>query len=226
MEDLLRDYLPIIIFLGIAIALGLALMLSGLIVDLAGSSLFGLLALTALVSFFLGMGLPTSAAYLLLAVLVAPALTRMGMEPIVAHMFIFYFGVMSFLTPPVAVSSYVAAGLAQANMWKTSLLALRAAGVAFVLPFVWCYREELLMAGDPLSIAALSLSVLLALRIYAAASGRMGWALRLAYIALAMALILAPVLWSPLSPPALGVIALAGARLVWERLATPRESAA
>ncbi|WP_246841236.1 TRAP transporter large permease subunit, partial [Hahella sp. CCB-MM4] len=121
----------------------------------------------------------------MLATVSGPSISAWGVTPLAAHMFIFYFGVMSFLPPPVAVSSYVAAGLAKANMWKTSLLALRAAGAAFVLPFVWCYREELLLSGDPLSIAALALSVLLALRIYAAASGRMSVAFRLGHLRLA-----------------------------------------
>src|SRR3546814_6308836 len=90
----------------------MGLMLSSLIVEVGGGSLWAVLLLTALASFVLGMGLPTSAAYLLLAVLVAPALARLGLPPIVAHMFIFYFGLVSAITPPVALAAYAAAGIA------------------------------------------------------------------------------------------------------------------
>lgn len=209
------------IVVGVMNLSGLAQSLSYLLTQAgAALGLFPMLVLTAVLCIILGMGMPSTAIYIVLATVIGPSIIAMGVSPLAAHMFIFYFGVMSFLTPPVAISSYVAAGLAQANMWMTSLLALRAAAVAFVLPFVWCYRDELLMAGDSLSIVALALSVLAALRIYAAASGRMSAALRLAHVALAAALILAPVIWGPLSPAALALVALAGAKILWDRLST------
>ncbi|WP_068297717.1 TRAP transporter fused permease subunit [Pararhodobacter sp. CCB-MM2] len=210
------------IVVGVMNLSGLAQSLSFLLTQAgAALGLFPVLLLTGVLCIILGMGMPSTAIYIVLATVIGPSIIAMGVTPLAAHMFIFYFGVMSFLTPPVAVSSYVAAGLAKANMWKTSLLALRAAGAAFVLPFVWCYREELLLSGDPLSIAALALSVLLALRIYAAASGRMSVAFRLGHFVLAAVLVLAPVLWNPLSPVALVLMALAGAKILWERLANP-----
>src|SRR3546814_3195089 len=103
----------------------MGLMLSSLIVEVGGGSLWAVLLLTALASFVLGMGLPTSAAYLLLAVLVAPALARLGLPPIVAHMFIFYFGLVSAITPPVALAAYAAAGIAGTDANATAWEAIR-----------------------------------------------------------------------------------------------------
>ena len=159
-RDTLMATLPIVtavaaagVVIGVLNLTGLALMLSGLIVDLAGDSLFGLLALTALVSFFLGMGLPTSAAYLLLAVLVAPALTSMGMEPIVAHMFIFYYGLVSAITPPVALAAYAAASISGGDANKTAVEAVRLGFVKLLVPFLFATMPGLLMVGTPLDIA-------------------------------------------------------------------------
>ncbi len=159
-RDTLIATLPIVtavaaagVVIGVLNLTGLALMLSGLIVDLAGSSLFGLLALTALVSFFLGMGLPTSAAYLLLAVLVAPALTRMGMEPIVAHMFIFYYGLVSAITPPVALAAYAAASISGADPNRTAVESVRLGFVKLLVPFLFATMPGLLMVGSGAEIA-------------------------------------------------------------------------
>ncbi|MCW1932221.1 TRAP transporter permease [Pararhodobacter zhoushanensis] len=158
-RDTLMATLPIVVavaaagvVIGVLNLTGLALMLSGLIVDVAGGSLFGLLALTALVSFFLGMGLPTSAAYLLLAVLVAPALTRMGMEPIVAHMFIFYYGLVSAITPPVALAAYAAASISGGDANKTAVEAVRLGFVKLLVPFLFATMPGLLMVGTATEI--------------------------------------------------------------------------
>lgn len=153
-RDTLEATLPIVtavaaagVVIGVLNLTGLALMLSGAIVDLAGTSLFGLLALTAAVSFVLGMGLPTSAAYLLLAVLVAPALTRMGMEPVVAHMFIFYYGLVSAITPPVALAAYAAASISGGDPTRTAVEAVRLGFVKLLVPFLFATMPALLMVG-------------------------------------------------------------------------------
>ena len=160
-RDTLVATLPIVtavaaagVVIGVLNLTGLALMLSGAIVDLAGSSMLALLALTALVSFFLGMGLPTSAAYLLLAVLVAPALTRMGMEPVVAHMFIFYYGLVSAITPPVALAAYAAASISGADANKTAVEAVRLGFVKLLVPFLFATMPGLLMVGSGGEIVA------------------------------------------------------------------------
>lgn len=147
------------IVIGVLNLTGLALMLSSAIVDLSNGNLWGLLVLTALVSFVLGMGLPTSAAYLLLAVLVAPALTRMGLEPIVAHLFIFYYGLVSAITPPVALAAYAAASISGGDANRTAFESVRLGFVKLLVPFLFVTMPGLLMIGTGAEIA---LSVALA----------------------------------------------------------------
>lgn len=126
---------------------GLGFRLSILLVDLSGGKLVLLLFLTMVVSLILGMGLPTSAAYLVLATLVAPAIIKLGVQPIAAHLFIFYFGVISNITPPVALAAYAAAGIAQCNPNKTGFKAFRIALSGFIIPFVFVYEPVLLLQG-------------------------------------------------------------------------------
>jgi TRAP transporter 4TM/12TM fusion protein len=111
-----------------------------------------MLILTAGISIVLGMGMPTTAIYVVLSVVLAPAIVEMGITPMAAHLFIFYFGLLSFLTPPVAIASYVAAGLAGSGMWATSWEGMKLATVAYLLPFLWCYNPALIMDGSPLEI--------------------------------------------------------------------------
>ncbi len=114
--------------------------------------LFVMLLLTGAISIVLGMGMPTTAIYVVLSVVLAPALVGMGISPMAAHLFIFYFGLLSFLTPPVAVASYVAAGLAGSGMWETSWEGVKLATVAYLLPFLWVYNEALILEGSPVAI--------------------------------------------------------------------------
>jgi TRAP-type uncharacterized transport system fused permease subunit len=114
--------------------------------------LFVMLLLTAAIAIGLGMGMPTKAIYVVVSVVLAPALVDMGISPMAAHLFIFYFGLLSFLTPPVAVASYVAAGLAGSGMWETSWEGVKLAGIAYILPFLWCYNPALIGEGSWLAI--------------------------------------------------------------------------
>jgi TRAP transporter 4TM/12TM fusion protein len=128
-----------------------------------------MLLLTAMLAIVLGMGIPTSAVYVLLSVVLAPALVKMGMVPLAAHMFIFYFGLMSMLTPPVAMASYAAAGIAGASLWKTSWDGLRLGASGYLLPFIFALNPALLWKGSAMAIAYACATVLL--------SGAMlGWA--------------------------------------------------
>src|SRR5690606_36388407 len=165
-RDTLTSTLPIVAAVAAAGAVigvlnlsGLGLMLSGLIVETGGGSVWMILILTALTSFVLGMGLPTSAAYLLLAVLVAPALTQLGQPAIVAHVFIFYYGLVSAITPPVALAAYAAAGISGGDANKTALEAVRLGFVKLLVPFLFVTMPGLLAIGSQLQIA---LSALLA----------------------------------------------------------------
>lgn len=147
------------VVIGVLNLTGLGLMLSGMIVNVAAGNLLVMLMLTALVSFVLGMGLPTSAAYLLLAVLVAPALTRSGLEPIVAHMFIFYYGLVSAITPPVALAAYAAASISGGDPNRTAVESVRLGFVKLLVPFLFASMPGLLLVGTGWQI---TLSVALA----------------------------------------------------------------
>src|SRR5690606_11987935 len=114
---------------------------------------------------------PTTAIYVLLASIVAPALVKMGVTPMGAHLFILYFGVLSFLTPPVAVSSYVAAGIAGADMWRTGWTGMRMSIMASLLPFLWCFDPALLMDGSWLSILVVCCTTLASILLIARGVG-------------------------------------------------------
>ncbi len=145
---------------GLASYTGLSLSLSQMITGLAGGNLFLLAVLTAVTSIILGMGMPVVPAYLLLAVLAAPAMVNAGVEPLVAHMFIFYFGTLSFLTPPVCLAVFAAASIAGANMMKTAIQAMKLAIAAYIVPFVFIYNPGVLLLG---SFKDITLSIITAL---------------------------------------------------------------
>ncbi|MSP88974.1 MAG: TRAP transporter fused permease subunit [Alphaproteobacteria bacterium] len=131
---------------------GLGLKFTSLILSYSGGTLISLLVLTAIAAILLGTGLPTTATYLIVAILVAPALAKMGVPLLTAHLFVFYFGVISDLTPPTAVSCYVCAGIANENGMRVSFLATRIALPALIVPFMFVYSPALLLQGDPLDI--------------------------------------------------------------------------
>lgn len=156
------------VVVGIMNVSGLGQSLSYILVEIGSDwGLLAMLALTAVLSIVLGMGMPSTAIYIVLASVIAPALVKMGVEPLAAHLFIFYFGVMSFLTPPVAVSSYVAAGLAQADMWRTGWIGMRLSFVAFLLPFLWAYDPALILKGSWLAIAIVTCTTFVAVLLIA-----------------------------------------------------------
>jgi TRAP transporter 4TM/12TM fusion protein len=140
---------------------GLAFILSNALINLAGGSVPALLVLTAVVALILGMGMPTVAVYVLLAVLVAPALIQMGVLPLAAHLFVFYFGMLSMITPPVCMAAFTAAAIAKANFWKTGYEAMRLAGVAYVVPFMFVASPTVLLIGHPSSVVATVVTAIL-----------------------------------------------------------------
>jgi len=125
------------ILIGVLTLTGLALQISTLSLDVGGDSLLLVLLLTMLASFVLGLGMPTSAAYLLLALLVAPALVRFGVPLIAAHMVIFDYGLLSAITPPVALAAYAGATIAGAQPNETAIEAMRLGFVKIVAPFLF-----------------------------------------------------------------------------------------
>lgn len=132
---------------GVIVGSGIGFKLSSSLIDLANGHMIILLVLTMVVCLIMGMGVPTTAAYLVLAILVAPALTQMGLNPKAAHLFIFYFGIISAVTPPVALAAYAGAGLAKCSPTKTGYIAFKLAISGFVLPYMFVYNNELLMMG-------------------------------------------------------------------------------
>jgi TRAP transporter 4TM/12TM fusion protein len=141
------------IVVGVASLTGIGLRMSELIVTLSGGNLLGALGLTAIGSIVLGMGLPTTAAYVVLAALGAPALTQLGVPLLSAHLFIFYFGCISNVTPPVSLAAYAAAGIADSPAMKTAVTAMMLSGAGFIVPFMFVYVPALLLQGTWYGIA-------------------------------------------------------------------------
>ena len=137
---------------GILNITGLAFGLTLQLITLSGDNVLILLMLTALVSFILGMGMPTVGVYVLTATLVAPALIQLGVNPMAAHMFVMYNGMLSMITPPVALAAYAAANIARVSGWKTGWVAVSFGWSTFILPFLFVGSPTLLMQGAPLDI--------------------------------------------------------------------------
>jgi TRAP transporter 4TM/12TM fusion protein len=140
---------------------GLGSRFSDAVISVAGGNLFLGLVMAMFASLVLGMGLPTVPAYIVQVGLIVPALVKMGLDPILAHLFVIYFSCLSMVTPPVALSAYAAAGMAGGDAFKTGLIASRLALVGFVVPFMFCYDKGLLMMGSPLEIAQSGVSSVL-----------------------------------------------------------------
>lgn len=132
---------------------GVGVRMTGGLVTLAGGNMLLLLLFTAITAMVLGMGMPTSGVYILVAILLAPALVMVGMEPIVAHLFVFYFGLTAMLTPPVCLTAFVAAAIAGAPFMKTGWQAMRLGIIIFIVPFLFAYAPELVMIGSAGAIA-------------------------------------------------------------------------
>jgi TRAP transporter 4TM/12TM fusion protein len=190
------------IIIAIVTLTGIGTRLPAAIVPLAEQSLFLALVLIMISSIVLGMGLPSAVCYLLLATLIGPVLGNLGVVPLAAHFFIFYFGMMSMVTPPVALAGYAAASIAGTKIMQTSVAAFKFALVGFTLPYMFVYRPELLMLapdGSTAEWSAIVVPVIIAvLGVTAFAAGiagqlrsRLGFGLRVAAF-VAAALLLAP----------------------------------
>jgi len=147
------------IVIGVLNGTGLGFQLSlGLAAIGAEAGLFFMLLLSAMIAIILGMGMPTAAVYLVLSVVLGPALVEFGVPVLAAHLFIFYFGVLSMLTPPVAIASFVAASIADSDFWSTSLCALKLGIAAYLIPFLWIYNPALIMQGSLTEIMLVMIS--------------------------------------------------------------------
>jgi TRAP transporter 4TM/12TM fusion protein len=135
------------VVIGVLQLTGLGFTLTLTLLNIGQSNALLLLVLTAIVSIILGMGMPTTAVYVLLAVLVAPGLAKLGILPIAAHLFIFYFGMLSMVTPPVCMASYAAASIGRTDPVKTGWHAMRLCAIAYVVPFLFVFSPSLLLVG-------------------------------------------------------------------------------
>jgi TRAP-type uncharacterized transport system fused permease subunit len=139
------------------------------IVQLAGNNAALMLIFGALASFILGMGMTVTACYIFLAVILIPALAKVASFDIMAiHLFVLYWGIISFITPPVALGSYTAAALAGANFWQTGLTSMRLGFVKYIVPFFFVYNPALILHGDLTEILYRSVMTVLGIYLLAA----------------------------------------------------------
>lgn len=118
----------------------------------AGDNLYLLLVFGAITSFVLGMGMTASACYIFLAIILGPALTQQGLDLVASHLFILYWGMLSYITPPVALAAVVAAGIAGSGNLRTGIQAMRLGSVLFILPFAFVLNPALILRGEPLAV--------------------------------------------------------------------------
>ena len=135
------------VVVGVVSATGLGLKLASGIVGLAQGSMLLTLLLTMVAALVLGTGLPTSATYIITSIMAAPALVQLGVPKLVAHMFVFYFGILADLTPPTAISTYATSSIAGSDVWKTQWTAMALALSGFIIPFSFAYDPALMMLG-------------------------------------------------------------------------------
>ena len=198
-----------------------------LLVGMAGGNVLLLLALTAVVSIILGMSLPTTVVYITLAVLVGPALAQLGIVPLAAHLFLFYFGMLSLITPPDCLATYAAAAIARSDFWKTGWTGMRLGIVAYVVPFVFVFHPALILEGTPpqivLAVATAAIGViLLGIGCAGFLFRPLGWGRRAWVIAAGLCMMAPPL--SGVSDTVLDIagLLLGGAFVLGERAAAPR----
>ncbi|MBN2875920.1 MAG: TRAP transporter permease [Spirochaetales bacterium] len=138
------------IVIGVASITGFGLSMASAIVTLGGKSLFLTLVLTMVACMILGMGLPSIPAYLITATMAAPALVRLGIDPLVSHLFVFYFAMFANITPPVALASFAAAGISGGSPMKTGYASLKLSLAGFIVPYMFIYNDALLLHGTTL----------------------------------------------------------------------------
>ena len=191
LAEILTIMVGVGMIIGAFLLTGVAQSFSSSILQMAGGNLLVLLFMGAIASFVMGIGMTMIPCYIILALLLAPALVEMGIEPIAAHLFILYWGMISFITPPVAIASIVAAGLAGTDNMKTGVFSLRLGFVAYVIPFFFIYNPVLVGVGSVASIFYTAVMSALGIVLISAGAegflfrvGRLGWISRIAMIVL------------------------------------------
>lgn len=184
------------VIIGVLTLTGAASNFAGFILQVGETSLFLSLLLTMIVCLVLGMGIPTIPNYIITSSIAAPALLKLGVPLIVSHMFVFYFGIMADLTPPVALAAFAAASIAKAPAMKIGFKATQIAVAGFVVPFMAVYSPALMLQGDPTLWAVVYIVVKALLAIFLWGSAAIGY------------------LWSPLNLTERVIAAVAAGSLV------------
>lgn len=164
------------IIIGSLGASGLGTRFTSFVIEASEGHLWVALVYTMIAGLILGMGVPTAVVYILLAALVVPSLIQMGVVPIAAHLFAFYFGVIANITPPVAMASFAAAAIAKSNYMKTGFISMRIAIPCYLIPFVFAYAPELLLVGSLSKIVIVVFTTTVG--VWALAAANEGWFLR------------------------------------------------
>jgi len=187
------------------------------VVTLAQNSLILALALTAIAGIILGMGMPTTPSYIVMVSLLVPAVIKLGAIAPAAHMFAFYFAILSAITPPVALAVFAAAGLAKTDLWRAGWESVRVAAPAYIVPFMFVYEPSLLMIGDWVTVSTSTISGVLG--VICLAAGLMGylraplvWWERAALVAAALLLIKPGYISDAIGLAVLGLLLLLHAR--------------
>lgn len=164
------------IIVGVVTLTGLGLKMASGLVDLAGGVKILTLFFTMIASLVLGMGVPTTANYLITATITAPAVVALGVPILAAHMFTFYFGIVADITPPVALAAYAGSAIAKSDPFKTGLVATKIAIAAFIIPYMFVFNPALLLIDvTPLAVAQMILTSLVGMTAIGAATE--GWLL-------------------------------------------------
>jgi TRAP transporter 4TM/12TM fusion protein len=164
------------IVIGVVTATGLGIVFTQFVVGLSQNALVLALVLTAMAGIVLGMGMPTTPAYIMMVALLVPAVIKLGAVTPAAHMFAFYFAILSAITPPVALAVFAAASLAKAGLWEAGWESVRIAAPTYIVPFMFVYEPALLTIGDWPTIVTSSISAMIGVMCFAAAL--QGWLLR------------------------------------------------
>lgn len=213
------------IVIGVLSITGLSFNLTYALITIGGGNILVLLVLCAIVSIILGMGMPTLGVYVLLATLVAPAMVELGIDKLAAHMYVLYFGMMSMITPPVAIAAFAAAAIAGAEPMRTGFAAMKFGWTAFIIPFLFVASPNLLLRGEPLDIVAAVITAVIGVWLVSVGMagyfmGHVGWLLRALFIAAGILSLIpanafAGAIWSDI----VGIVGGAGL-VVWQYMAT------
>ena len=161
------------IVIGVIFITGLGLEFTNLVLSAADNHLFLALILTSFAGILLGMGMPTAPAYIMQTALLVPALVKLGVIVEAAHMFVFYFAILSAITPPVALAVYAANGISRASIWDSSIAALRLGATGYIIPFMFVFGPSLLLIGSGMEVVQTSITAIIG--VICLASGLSGY---------------------------------------------------